>query len=236
MSRFAKVGHQESMTNHRSSVRRTVAAFQAIPSHPAGPALLLATLGIGVSLISGSCTSSDPIFRAGEGGAAGFNLGGDTGSAGREAGEGGQTGVGGANVGIGGQAGEPDGQVGGQAGFNNGGQPGFNTGGQAGFNTGGQAGFNTGGAPGGGNCDLVVTLTECEARPDCYSVFFDPGNCGCASSGCCAHFHHCADGYAAPCAGQVSCAVSAPHCESPYLVSFRSGCYEGCVHNKDCAP
>jgi hypothetical protein len=203
--------------------------------------MTLAAVGMAVAL-AGACTSSDPIFRNGEGGSPGIGgqvVNGDGGGTG-----GFDPGVGG-SPGIGGQAGY-HGELlggapgsGGQAGEGIGGQAGQGIGGQAGEGIGGQGigGQAAGGAPGNaGTCDQVVTLSDCEARIDCYSVFFDPGNCGCASSGCCAHFHHCADGYAATCAGQVSCAVSAPHCESPYLVSFRSGCYEGCVHNKDCAP
>jgi hypothetical protein len=85
-------------------------------------------------------------------------------------------------------------------------------------------------------CAMVTTLQDCELRTDCHSVFFDPQTCGCAVSGCCSHFTRCADGDKASCSGMVACAIVAPHCEGPYVVSYAGACYEGCVNNKDCAP
>jgi hypothetical protein len=200
--------------------------------------------GAGLALLfllraGGACTASDPIFHPepdGQGGSAvglgGRQMGGASGTAGYSGpitSEGGFDGGGGRqSPGVGGATVDPyltggaSGSIGGATGF----------GGM--FQTGGTAGSGSGGTA--GTCGQVTSLSECEGRADCYSVFFDPGNCGCAASGCCAHFHHCSDGFVAACAGQVTCAVSAPHCESPYLVSFINGCYEGCVHNKDCAP
>jgi hypothetical protein len=83
-----------------------------------------------------------------------------------------------------------------------------------------------------------VTLEECEARPECHSVFQDPGTCGCATVGCCARFSFCADGAEADCTGeQVMCDALTPFCDNPAYVNSYSGfCYEGCVDPKDCAP
>lgn len=85
-------------------------------------------------------------------------------------------------------------------------------------------------------CSSVTTLADCEARSDCHSVFFDPGTCGCAAAGCCAHFQKCVDGDKAACAGTVACTIVKPYCELPYVVSFSGSCYEGCVKQTDCAP
>jgi hypothetical protein len=85
-------------------------------------------------------------------------------------------------------------------------------------------------------CSSVTTLAGCEARTDCHSVFVDPGTCGCAASGCCAHFSTCADGDTAACTGTPLCKIVAPHCELPYVVAYSGSCYEGCVNKKDCAP
>jgi hypothetical protein len=85
-------------------------------------------------------------------------------------------------------------------------------------------------------CAQVTTLPLCEARTDCHSVFVDPGTCGCAAKGCCAHFSRCADGDKAQCAGMPLCKIATPYCEAPYVVSFTASCYEGCVNQKDCAP
>jgi hypothetical protein len=87
-------------------------------------------------------------------------------------------------------------------------------------------------------CAEVTTQGECDDRSDCHSVFVDPGDCGCASAGCCAQFSLCADGAQASCDGSnVQCTVVAPHCESPnYVVSYTPTCYEGCVNPDDCAP
>jgi hypothetical protein len=93
------------------------------------------------------------------------------------------------------------------------------------------AAFFTGCKP----CADVSTLDECETRIDCHSVFVDPGTCGCATPGCCAHFSRCADGAWAVCSdATVNCDLATPHCESTYVVSYANGCYEGCVASKDC--
>ncbi len=87
-------------------------------------------------------------------------------------------------------------------------------------------------------CSLAGTLEECEARPECHSVFVDPGTCGCGSVGCCARFSRCADGEQADCLGaNVMCDAMTPFCDNPaYVWSYSGFCYEGCVDPKDCAP
>jgi hypothetical protein len=89
-------------------------------------------------------------------------------------------------------------------------------------------------------CSEADTLEECEARPDCHSVFHDPGTCGCTGIGCCARFSRCADGELAKCMGEpVMCDGAVPHCENPaFVISYRRdiSCYEGCVDPKDCDP
>jgi hypothetical protein len=83
-------------------------------------------------------------------------------------------------------------------------------------------------------CAQVTTLAACELRTDCHAVFVDPGNCACATAGCCARFSRCADGDKAQCSGTVSCDMALPHCEGAFVVSYVSNCYEGCVQSKDC--
>jgi hypothetical protein len=85
-------------------------------------------------------------------------------------------------------------------------------------------------------CSIMTTQASCDARPDCHSVFVDPGTCGCAAVGCCAHFSACATGKAmcTPPA-QVTCKIVTPYCEGPaYVLSYTSNCYEGCVPAAAC--
>ena len=82
-------------------------------------------------------------------------------------------------------------------------------------------------------CSQLTAQTACEARSDCYAVFVDPSTCGCAAAGCCARFDHCAAGTPS-CNGSVSCTTATPHCEGPYVVSYASGCYQGCVRQSAC--
>lgn len=102
------------------------------------------------------------------------------------------------------------------------------------------SGMCASGCPGAacGPCESVESLEECEARTDCHSVFEDPGTCGCAGVGCCAHFARCADNDRADCTGaNVTCEALTPFCDSPaYVNSYSGSCYEGCVAPKDCAP
>jgi hypothetical protein len=118
------------------------------------------------------------------------------------------------------------------------------TDGPAGGGMGGAGGTASGGAPGLdagrpdaplAKCGDVTTLAECEARSDCHSVFVDPGDCGCATLGCCTRFESCADGDKAKCTGTVLCEVDPPRCEGSYVVSYQGSCYEGCVKQTDCA-
>lgn len=85
-------------------------------------------------------------------------------------------------------------------------------------------------------CSLMTTRDSCDARPDCHSVFVDPGTCRCATIGCCAQFSRCADGKAVcvpPPA--LTCTIATPFCEAPaYVVSYTAGCYEGCVPAAAC--
>jgi hypothetical protein len=90
----------------------------------------------------------------------------------------------------------------------------------------------------GSGCSGLTTQAACDARSDCHSVFYDPGTCGCASAGCCAHFNRCVDGGKALCAPPTSigCDMATPFCESPYVVSYTAICYEGCVLGTKCGP
>jgi hypothetical protein len=86
-------------------------------------------------------------------------------------------------------------------------------------------------------CANVTTLAACDARTDCHSVFVDPGTCGCAAVGCCAHFSRCAAGGKASCKGTPLCQIATPYCEAPaFVVSYTANCYEGCVRPTECAP
>jgi hypothetical protein len=85
-----------------------------------------------------------------------------------------------------------------------------------------------------GTCGQVTTQAECDTRSDCHSVFMDSSNCGCARPGCCMHFVGCDDGRA-NCSGQVFCNIEAFRCEPPYVLSYGSVCYEGCVLQTECA-
>jgi len=86
-----------------------------------------------------------------------------------------------------------------------------------------------------GSCSQVTTEAECDGRGDCHSVFVDPGTCGCAAAGCCAHFSRCADGGRANCSGPATCLAPQPFCEAPYVLSYVSNCFEGCVRQSECA-
>jgi len=111
-------------------------------------------------------------------------------------------------------------------------------GGQAGGAGGGTGVGGASGAGGtGGACADVTTLAACDVRSDCHSVFEDPGTCGCATPGCCAHFARCADLDRAHCmSGAALCAMVPPHCEQPYVISYTGSCYEGCVRTTECMP
>jgi hypothetical protein len=86
-----------------------------------------------------------------------------------------------------------------------------------------------------GSCDQVTTQAACDSRSDCHSVFVDPGTCGCALAGCCAHFNRCAGGGHADCSGPALCKMAQPFCEAPYVLSYTGSCYEGCVHQSACS-
>jgi len=87
------------------------------------------------------------------------------------------------------------------------------------------------------SCASVATEAACDTRPDCHSVFVDPGTCDCAVAGCCTSFSHCADGSKAACKGTSVCQIATPYCEAPaYVVSYTASCFEGCVRPTECAP
>jgi hypothetical protein len=97
------------------------------------------------------------------------------------------------------------------------------------------------GAPldaGAGACSSLATLADCQARSDCHAVFVDPGTCGCAGAGCCAHFSRCVDGGKALCTAPATlgCDMATPFCESPYVLAYTAICYEGCVLDTECGP
>ena len=87
-----------------------------------------------------------------------------------------------------------------------------------------------------GTCNTLTTQAACDNRSDCHSVFVDNNNCSCAPAGCCAQFYRCADGGRANCDGRgVACGAKTPYCAGPYVVSFTSTCFEGCVLQSECA-
>jgi hypothetical protein len=87
-------------------------------------------------------------------------------------------------------------------------------------------------------CGVSSTLADCEARSDCHAVYYDSGACDCAFAGCCTGFSFCAPGAKATCTPpKGACAGMAPYCESPaYVISYVSGCPEGCVKPDECGP
>ena len=87
-------------------------------------------------------------------------------------------------------------------------------------------------------CAQATTLEACEARPDCHSVFTDPGpeTCRCSEIGCCAQFSRCTEGALANCAGPAICDSVTPYCDEPaYVLAHVDACFEGCVKPEDCA-
>jgi hypothetical protein len=200
------------------------------------------------------------VGSGGETGTGGAGTGGAVGSGGRTlvgtggAGTGGAVvggGVGGSDTGAAGRKNLGGAQTGGAVGTggaaNDGGPGGVvGTGGLS--LKGGYGGVGKGGSRGEGGavppdgaadasppkCGELTTREACDARSDCHPVFEDPGTCGCASPGCCARFKSCADGGEAQCMGQAMCNMVAPHCETPYIVAYSRGCYEGCVFQDDC--
>ena len=86
-------------------------------------------------------------------------------------------------------------------------------------------------------CASVADEATCNIRTDCHAVFVDPGTCGCAAVGCCAHFARCADGAKASCKGTPVCQTTTPFCDAPaFVVSYTASCYEGCVRPSECGP
>jgi hypothetical protein len=216
---------------------------------------VLICLMAGACLANGGCgkTASDPradaAAKTGASSGVGGSLGGSAGSAaggagGIAPGRGGAAGL--ANLGSGGSGGAPSTGGVGAGGLAAGGVGGKGSGGV------GVGGANiidasTGDAvpiidafsdafssiDGPVACNQLTTQAACEARSDCYGVFVDPNTCGCAAAGCCARFNHCAAG-TPMCNGGVSCTTATPYCSGPYVVSYASGCYQGCVRQTAC--
>ena len=87
-------------------------------------------------------------------------------------------------------------------------------------------------------CSQITTVAECDVRSDCHSVYRSLGACGCATAGCCMRFLSCASGGTATCVPPSSfgCTIPTPQCDSPYVLSYTPGCYEGCVKTTECGP
>jgi hypothetical protein len=82
-------------------------------------------------------------------------------------------------------------------------------------------------------CSVTNDAAQCNSRPDCHAVFYDPGTCDCATPGCCMQFQQCADG-PAQCTGNPACAIPSPICGPGYVTSYTTNCYEGCVLSSEC--
>jgi len=92
---------------------------------------------------------------------------------------------------------------------------------------------------GSATCSQLTTQAECDGRGDCHSLYRSIGACGCGGSpGCCMHFLSCADGATAKCTppASIGCTIATPACDSPFVLSYTPGCYEGCVKASECAP
>jgi hypothetical protein len=86
------------------------------------------------------------------------------------------------------------------------------------------------------SCAQIADQATCDASGICHSVFTNSGACDCAPAGCCTHYSGCADGAKATCAppSTLACKSLAPDCEGPYVLSYTSTCYEGCVLSSEC--
>jgi hypothetical protein len=90
-------------------------------------------------------------------------------------------------------------------------------------------------------CPACTGLDEasCSANAGCHPVYNDPNTCACAPLGCCIQFSHCAVGANADCVapqGAPMCGMAPPVCEGEngYVVAYANGCYDGCVHAREC--
>jgi hypothetical protein len=203
------------------------------------------------------CGGSKSRIEAGAGGSAALggaqSQGGTTGGGGAvaaggaagSAGTGGALGTGGSGaggstfLGSGGALGLGGASIPGTGGAGSGGLLKGGATGAGGFVTGGVGGSSSldGGAPDASSlpkCSEVTSQSDCDARTDCHSVFDDSPLCACVTPGCCAIFRGCANGGTANCTGVTACEMVEPFCQPPYVVSYTSLCYEGCVHQDDC--
>jgi len=91
-------------------------------------------------------------------------------------------------------------------------------------------------------CANVTDEATCEARTDCHAVFGKCISCDCPAPGCAVVFDTCADGAKASCKGPPSgtplCQETPPDCDwtTPYVLSYTTDCYEGCVRPSECGP
>jgi hypothetical protein len=204
------------------------------------------TAGSGGTVSSGGVTSTGGIGSGGigSGGAGGIGTGGigsggiaSGGAGGKATGGAGSGGIGSGGIAAGGAGGKATGGAG-SGGIGSGGITSLDAGTCTGASCASDAGPNdaTPGDVPAATCNQITTQAACDIRGDCHSVYVDPGTCGCASPGCCAHFDHCADGGKANCTGPALCKAATPFCEAPYVVSYTGSCYEGCVHQNECPP
>ena len=87
---------------------------------------------------------------------------------------------------------------------------------------------------------------SCSVAPGCHQLYLDLddtayGGMGCpfdcADPDCCIRFKSCVPDEIADCtSGPVLCKRVAPRCGTGarYVISYRDGCYEGCVRPDDC--
>jgi hypothetical protein len=87
------------------------------------------------------------------------------------------------------------------------------------------------------NSCIIREEGECTAQVGCHPVYLPFNGCGCAPAGCCTLFDHCADGATATCYHVMpTCKKLPPDCQGDYVVSYDANlCYDGCVHQNECA-
>ena len=100
----------------------------------------------------------------------------------------------------------------------------------------------TGGCPGymcPPACAQATTAADCAATIGCHAVYYDPGTCDCAVSGCCTEFTLCPT---APGEGRLQRRVVGMPYRAAVLrvawdvISYSGSCYEGCVLSTERAP
>jgi hypothetical protein len=83
------------------------------------------------------------------------------------------------------------------------------------------------------SCSSYTTDDACTASGHCHSVFesMPPNLC---TTIVCTVFLACHDGAKAACSGMPTCGRATPYCETGYVISYTSSCYEGCVRPAEC--